>query len=137
MKKLPLISTLICIIIVSASCTTAPDLPPEGIWYCEELNLVIEFGESQPSVCSYDENLSRMNLQLRNWVDGGFDIVCPYDDGQIIEIYSGWRKFTNNDKFVILLYSKANSEDNYKTQIELNDEEYTFVKIDNYDEINK
>ena len=117
MKKNLLIFTLICIIIVSTSCTIAPTLPSEGIWYCEELKLVIEFGESQTSVCSYDENLSQMNLQLRNWVDGGFDIVCPYDNGQIIEIYSGWRKFTNNDKFVILLYSKANSEDNYKTQI--------------------
>ena len=137
MKKFLLVFTLICTIIVSTSCTIAPDLPSDGIWYCEELKLVIEFGESKTSVCSYDENLSQMDLQLRNWIDGGFDIISPCDDGQIIEIYCGLREFTNDDKFIILLYSKANPEDNYRTQIELDDEEYTFIKIDNYAEINK
>ena len=137
MKKLLLVFILICTVIISTSCTIAPDLPSDGIWYCEELKLVIEFGEDQPSVCSYDEILSQMDLQLRNWIDGGFDVVCPYGDGQIIEIYSGWRKFTNDDMFIILLYSKANPEDNYQTQIELDDEEYTFIKIDNYVEIDK
>lgn len=137
MKKLLLVFILICTIIVSTSCTIAPKLPSDGIWYCEELKLAIEFGEGQTSVCSYDENLSQMDLQLRNWIDGGFDIVYPCDDGQIIEIYSGWRKFTNDDMFIILLYNKANPEDNYRTQIELDDEEYTFIKIDSYDEINK
>ena len=137
MKKFLLVFILICTTIVSTSCTIAPDLPSDGIWYCEEIKLVIEFEEGQTSVCSYDENLSQMDLQLRNWIDGGFDIVCQNDKEEIVEIYSGWRKFTTNDKFIIILYSKANPEDNYRTQIELNDEEYTFIKIDSYDEINK
>ena len=135
MKKIPLVFILVCVIIVFASCTVAPELPSDGIWYCEELKLAIEFGESKNSVYSYDKNLTHMDLQLRNWIDGGFDIVCEKDEEQIVEIYSGWRKYTRNDKFIILLYSKANPEDNYKTQIELNDEEYTFIKIDSYDEI--
>lgn len=137
MKKNPLVFILVCIMIVSTSCTIAPNIPSDGIWYCEELNLAIEFGESKNSVYSYDKNLAHMDLQLRNWIDGGFDIVCEKYEEQVVEIYSGWRKYTSNDKFTIILYSKANPEDNYKTQIELNDEEYTFIKIDSYDEINK
>ncbi len=137
MKKFLLVFIFVCIIIVCTSCTIAPKLPSYGIWYCEELKLVIEFEDGLTSVYSYNENLSQMDLQLRNWIDGGFDIISPCDDGQIIEIYCGWRKFTNDDMFIILLYSKANPEDNYKTQIELNDEEYTFIKIDSYNEINK
>ena len=137
MKFLSLAFILVCIIIVFTSCTIAPDLPYDGIWYCEELKLVIEFGESKTSVYSYDENLSHMDLQLRNWIDGGVDIVYENDEEQIVEIYSGWRKFRSNDRFIIMLYSKATPEDNFKTQIELDDEEYTFIKIESYDEINK
>lgn len=137
MKKILLAFILICTTIVSASCTIAPDPPSNGIWYCEELKLVIEFGENQTFVCSYDEKLSKMDLQLRIWIDGGFDVVCLYEDERIVEIYCGWRKFTNNDIFIISLYSKANPKDHYRTQIELDDEEYTFIKIDNYAEISK
>ena len=135
MKKFILAFILICIIIVSTSCTTAPDLPSDGIWYCEELKLVIEFEGREASVDSYDENLSHMDLQLRNWIDGGFDIICEDADGEIIEIYTGWRKRTSSDKFIIRLYGKANPDDDFRTQIELDDEEYVFVKIENYDEI--
>ena len=137
MKKfiLAFILILICIIIVSTSCTTAPDLPSDGIWYCEELKLVIEFEGRESSVDSYDENLSHMDLQLRNWIDGGFDIICDDAEGEIIEIYTGWRKRTSSDKFIIRLYGKANPDDDFRTQIELDDEEYVFVKIENHDEI--
>ena len=137
MKKKSLVFVLVCIIIVSTSCTIAPDLPSDGIWYCEELKLAIEFGESKTSVCSYDENLSHMKLQLRNWVDGGFDIVYENDEEQIVEIYSGWRKYTSSDKFIIFLYGKANPEDDFRTQIELDDEEYVFAKIESCDEISE
>ena len=135
MKKFILAFILICIIIASTSCTTAPDLPSDGIWYCEELKLVIEFEGREASVDSYDENLSHMDLQLRNWIDGGFDIICEDAEGEIIEIYTGWRKLTSSDKFIIRLYGKANPDDNFRTQIELDDEEYVFVKIENHDEI--
>ncbi len=137
MKKFRLVFILVFVIIISTSCTIAPNTPSDGIWYCEELKLVIEFEESTPSVYSYDENLSHMDLQLRSWIDGGFDIICQNDGEEIVEIYSGWRKIKTNDKFIIRLYGKANSADNYRTQIELNDEEYTFIKIDSYAEINK
>ena len=134
MKKILFVFILACIIIISTSCTIAPDAPSEGIWYCEELQLVIEFEGREASVCSYDKNLSHMDLQLRNWIDGGFDIICD-DEGEIIEIYTGWRKCTSSDKFIIRLYGKANPDDNFRTQIELDDEEYVFVKIENHDEI--
>jgi len=126
-----------CIILVFTGCTIAPDAPSEGIWYCEELKLAIEFEGREASVSSYDEKLSHMDLQLRNWIDGGVDIVYQNEEGQIVEIYSGWRKSKRNDTFVIRLYRKANPEDNYQTQIELNDEKHTFVKIESYDEIKK
>ena len=135
MKKFILAFILICIIIVSTSCTIAPDLPSDGIWYCEELKLVIEFEEGKASVDSYDENLSHMDLKLRNWIDGGFDIICDDTEGEIIEIYTGWRKHTSSDEFIIRLYGKANPDDDFRTQIELDDEEYVFVKIENHDEI--
>ena len=137
MKKNLFVFILACIIIISTSCTIAPDAPSEGIWYCEELQLVIEFEGREASVCSYDKNLSHMDLQLRNWIDGGFDIICEDDEGEIIEIYTGWRKHTSSDKFIICLYGKANPDDDFRTQIELDDEEYTFIKIESYDEINK
>lgn len=137
MKKTLLVFILVFVTIISTSCTIAPGAPSDGIWYCEELKLVIEFEESNHSVYSYDENLYHIDLQLRIWIDGGFDIIYQNDEEQIVEIYSGWRKITTNDKFIILLYSKANPEDNYRTQIDLNDEEYTFIKIDSYAEINK
>ncbi len=130
MKTFSLVFILVCIINFFTCCTIAPDLPSDGIWYCEELKLAIEFGESKSSVYSYDENLSHMELQLRNWIDGGVDIICVNAEEEIVEIYCGWRKYTSNDKFIILLYSKATPEDNFKTQIELDDEEYTFVKIE-------
>ena len=135
MKKFILAFTLICIIIVSTSCTIAPDAPSEGLWYCEELQLVIEFEEREASVCSYDKNLSHMDLQLRNWIDGGFDIIFDDAGGEIIEIYTGWRKHTSSDKFIICLYGKANPDDDFRTQIELDDEEYVFVRVNSYDEI--
>ena len=137
MKKFSLVFILICIIIVLTSCTIAPDAPSEGIWYCEELQLVIEFEGREASVYSYDEKLSYMDLQLRNWIDGGFDIICDDAEGEIIEIYTGWRKCTSSDKFIICLYGKANPDDDFRTQIELDEEEYVFVRIENYDEINE
>ena len=137
MKKNSLVFILICIIIVFTSCTLAPDAPSEGIWYCEELQLVIEFEGREASVCSYDKNLSHMDLQLRNWIDGGFDIICEDDEGEIIEIYIGWRKYKDSDKFIIRLYGKANPEDDFRTQIELDDEECVFVRVNSYDEINE
>ena len=76
-----------------------------------------------------------MDLQLRNWIDGGFDIICDDAEGEIIEIYTGWRKHTSSDKFIISLYGKANPDDEFRTQIELDDEEYTFIRIESYDEI--
>ena len=135
MKKILFVFILACIIIISTSCTIAPDAPSEGIWYCEELQLVIEFEGREASVDSYDENLSHMDLQLRNWIDGGFDIICEDAEEEIIEIYTGWRKRTSSDKFIIRLYGKANPDDDFRTQIELDDEEYVFVKIENHDEI--
>ena len=135
MRKIVLL-ILICIMMVFISCTIAPDAPTEGIWYCEKLQLVIEFEESKTTVYSYDENLSHMNLQVRDWIDGGFDIICD-NEGEIVEIYSGWRKDTSNNQFVILLYSKANPDEGFKTQIALDDEKFTFIKIENREEINK
>ena len=125
------------IIITFTGCTIAPNAPSDGIWYCEELQLVIEFEGREASVYSYDKNLSHMDLQLRNWNDGGFEIICDDAEGEIIEIYTGWRKHTSSDKFIISMYSKANPADNFKTQIELDDEKYTFIKIESYDEIIK
>ena len=132
-----LVLVLTSIIITFTGCTFAPNAPSDGIWYCEELKLAIEFGESKTFVYSYDENLSDMNLQLRNWIDGGFDIICDDAEGEIIEIYTGWRKYKSSDKFIISMYSKANSDDNFKTQIELDDERYTFIKVESYDQIIK
>ena len=135
MKKILFVFILACIIIISTSCTIASDAPSEGIWYCEELQLVIEFEGREASVYSFDEKISYMNLQLRNWIDGGFDIICDDAEGEIIEIYTGWRKYKSSDKFIILLYGKANPEDDFRTQIELDDEEYVFVRVNSYDEI--
>ena len=137
MRKIVLLILIcICIMMVFISCTIAPDVPTEGVWYCEKLQLVIEFEESKTTVYSYDENLSHMNLQVRDWNDGGFDIICD-NEGEIVEIYSGWRKETNNNRFVILLYSKANPDDDFKTQIALDDEEYIFIRVENLEEINQ
>lgn len=130
MKRFSLVFILICIIVSSASCTMAPDLPSDGIWYNEELKLAIEFENGNASVSSYDQNLSNMDLQLRDWIDGGFDIVYTNAEKEAVEIYSGWRKRTEEDRFIILLYSKANPDDDFKTQIELDDEEYVFVRVD-------
>ena len=136
MKKFSLVFILIWIIIVFTSCTIAPDAPSEGIWYCEELQLVIEFDGREASVSSYDKNLSHMDLQLRNCIDGGFDIICDADEGDILEIYTGWRKYKSNDKFIIFLYGKADPENDFKTQIELDKEDYIFIRVDGYEEIN-
>ena len=136
MKKNILVFVLICIIIILASCTIAPDAPSEGIWYCEELQLVIEFDGREASVYSYDEKLSYMDLQLRNWIDGGFDIIYDDGEGEIIEIYTGWRKYKSSDKFIILLYGKADPGTDFKTQIELDEEEYVFIQVDSYEGIN-
>ncbi len=120
---------------VFQSCTVAPKAPSNGIWYCKELDLAIEWGKYTTTVHSYDISLSSMDLQVRDWIDGGVDIICDDGNGNIIDIYRGRKKYTGNNRFVIILHSKANPIDNFKTQIELDDEEYTFVKIQNYDDI--
>ena len=136
MKKNSLVCILVCIMIIFTSCTLAPDAPSGGIWYNEELKLAIEFKENKAAtVYSYDESLSSLDLQVRNWIDGGFDIICDTAEGEIVEIYTGWRKYKSSDKFIILLYGKANPEDDFRTQIELEDEEYVFVRVNSYDEI--
>lgn len=137
MKKSILITILVCIIMTFQSCTIAPKAPSDGIWYCKELKLAIEWKENTATVHSYDNSLSSMDLQVRDWIDGGFDIIWDDGNGDIIDIYSGCKKHTDDHEFRIILYSKANPRDNFKTQIELNDEKYTFVKIQNYDEISK
>ena len=136
MRKIVLLILIcICIMMVFTSCTIAPDAPTEGVWYCEKLQLVIEFKESKTTVYSYDENLSHMNLQVRDWIDGGFDIICD-NEGEIVEIYTGWRKYKSSDKFIIFLYNKADPENDFKTQIELDKEDYVFILVDSYEEIN-
>lgn len=137
MKKILLALIIGCMIFVFANCSITPKYPTDGIWYNNELKLVIEFGKYKTFVRSYDENLSDLELAIEIGRDRCVDIVY-YDDnsGEIVEIYSGWREY-KNDNFVITLYSKANPKDNFKTQIELDDEEYVFVKIENYDEISE
>ena len=137
MKKISLLLSIIYMISIFTSCSITPKYPTDGIWYNNELKLVIEFNENKTLVYSYDENLSDLELDIQIGRDRYVDIVY-YDDisGELVEIYSGWRKY-KNDKFVITLYSRANPEDDFKTQIELNDEEYTFVKIESYDEISE
>lgn len=137
MKKSILIIILVCTIMFFQSCSVAPKAPSNGIWYCKELNLAIEWEENTTIVHSYDISLSSMDLRVRDWIDGGFDIICDDGNGNIIDIYSGWKKYTDNHKFVIIVYSKASPIDNFKTQIELDDEKYTFVKIQSYDDISK
>lgn len=136
MKKILLVFILFYAIIVSTSCTIAPALPTDGMWHNEELKLVISFEESTASVYSYDENLSYMDLQLRNWIDGGFDIIHVDADGAVVEIYSGWRKYASDNTFTISLYAKADPENDFKTQIELDEEDYVFIRVDSYEEIN-
>ena len=137
MKKNSLIFILICIIIVFTSCSITPQYPTDGIWYNNDLKLVIDFRYDKILVFSYDENLSKLELDIWIGRDKYVDIVY-YDDisNDIIEIYSGWRKY-KNDEFVLTLYSKANPEDDFRTQIELDDEEFVFVRVDSYDEINE
>ena len=76
-----------------------------------------------------------MDLQIRNWIDGCFEIVWDNGGEDVVYIYTGWRKYTSKDKFVIVLFAKANPEDDFKTQIEFDDVEYIFTRIENYAEI--
>ena len=136
MKKFLLVLiTLSIIFVFTTSCTLAPKVPSEGIFYNNELKMAIEFGESNDIVHSYDEKLSHMDLQIRNWIDGCFEIVWDNGGEDVVYIYTGWRKYTSKDKFVIVLFAKANPEDDFKTQIEFDDVEYIFTRIESYAEI--
>ena len=136
MKKL-LVLILVCILAFFTSCSITPPYPTDGIWCNNDLKLVIDFRYDKILVFSYDENLSKLELDICIGRDKNVDIVY-YDDisNDIIEIYSGWRKY-KNDEFVLTLYSKANPEDDFRTQIELDDEEFVFVRVESYDEINE
>ena len=63
MKKFLLVFILVYAVIVSTSCTIAPNLPSDGMWHNEELKLVLTFDGNTTSVYSYDEKLSYMDEQ--------------------------------------------------------------------------
>ena len=136
MKKILLVLIIVCMMSALAGCSITPPYPTEGIWYNDELKLVLDFDRKKPGI-SYDEKLSGLELEVRFHRDRYVDIVY-YDESSydVIDIYSGWRKY-KDDKLVITLYSKANPEDNFKTQIELDNEEYVFVRVESYEEISE
>lgn len=137
MKKILFVFILICTIIVSTSCTIAPNCPVDGIWYNEELKLAFEFKKNKDLVYSYDENFSDLDLKIRWWRDGGVEIGYEDESGDFVELYSGWRIYKNKNKFIIKFNEMANPEDDFKTKIDLDDKKYVFVRIESYNEIEK
>ena len=143
MKKFFACSVFIVIAFICTSCSITPKTPTEGIWYCEEIGISIEFymdplySSVDPrirSVRMYDDEGNYQELEQNWWYSGQLDFYYEDSGGNEINIYSGFYKY-RNDKFIIYLISKGDPKDNYKTQIELNNEKCVFIEIESYDKI--
>ena len=145
MRKIFSFLILIVLTFTCASCSITYKKPMSGIWYCEKINISIEFYTDPlysteisrvKSVRMYDDD--RGYCELKSDWSYGRDVFLYYVDSDDIrvDIYSGLYKYRDN-KFIIYLESKGDPQDNYKTQIELNGEECVFVEIEGYDKISK
>ena len=137
MKKLTATFTLIVVIFVCTSCSITQKKPDSGIWYCEKIGISIEFymdslySQDEPRVGSirmYDEEGNYQELHARWGYDDVIEFYLESDESGEFAIYSGHYRY-KKDNFIICLFSKGDPTDNYKTQIEL-EEECVFIKVD-------
>ena len=145
MKNFFVFLILIVLVLTCVSCSITYEKPMEGIWYCEKINVSIEFYTDPlysseiscvKSVRIYDDEGGYRELES-DW-SYGRDVFIYYvdDDANRVDIYSGLYKY-KEDKFTIYLQNKGDPQDNYKTQIDLNGEECVFIEIESYDKISE
>lgn len=74
------------------------DLPEEGVWYCEELNLTISREEGVPSLCIYDGKQTEIELLIEHDDSTFFlrTVSSPYKT-----VFSGTCKRVENDKMTV------------------------------------
>lgn len=104
MKKWMNIILLVCVGIISSSCSMTAKTPTNGLWYCEELNMEIDFflytNENYHCVKIYDENGSYDIL--RGITDHGGDFVIhSLEQYEYENLIDGRTKYHNNEFQII------------------------------------
>ena len=113
--------TLLFVVALRGICIAVADQPKEGVWYCEELSISIDFSE-------YNEE-RKPDIAKFYFDDGSYiDIECYFDYGQGISFYhpeeeryllTGEYKYEEEEKLFYVISNE--DEDEY---------EYIFERVD-------
>ena len=116
-------------------CSIIPPYPSEGIWYCEDLGLVIDFATKLGRIYITDEEFVPIDIAI------GYDgrLVVFYHDKENdheIWVYEGFYKYKENKNLfeIDMLYKADPNNPYYGDEIKV-DQTYSFELIDSYDAI--
>ena len=130
MKKM-LISSLLSLVFLLSSCSLPNKLPPNGIWYNEDLDIMLEFKTEQGS--NYTEIInviwnSKGNI-LYVHIGYGEEIYFYTIDENENEIYLLEGHFDySDDKFIIVTSKLAEPFEISGTLNNANDKTFIFIK---------
>lgn len=136
MKKIFKYLLILIVPCLLSSCSIVKPYPQTGLWYCEDLGLIIDF----------DNYSGRLYIKNNEFVTikssigyGGEILITYYDYEQDFEIwvYEGLYEYKHDIFFIYMRY-RANPDDPYYGDvINMNYEKFTFLPIQNYDKITK
>lgn len=133
MKKISYFIFLIILLTFFCACSIVHEMPSTGIWYCEQLKVVLEF-KSNISGRWYISDTEYVNLQIHCGYDAEMILYYIDEQGQEVTVYSGFYKYKKNE-LLLYVYSKINLDDPYSDCIEVNNEKFIFNQIEGYKNI--
>ena len=100
----------VCLIVLLSACTITEPVPVDGIWYCEDLQIMLDFGtvlnsyaviDGERMICSYsnEKGTRIIDIALVDSVYGMFD----YDK----IIFSGYCDSWNEQRMLIRKWSDS------------------------------
>lgn len=131
MKRLSLLVLSLILVVTLLGCSIPGKKPASGIWYCEELQIAIDFdanNQANPNnAWLYADDGSIIPLRCYFDYGSGLNFVKPDFKGTEA-FYLAATFHYNKDKFVIKVHHKATDDG---TTIEVDDEKYIFVLTEN------
>ena len=136
MKKTLICIAFLCICCSFFSCSITPSYPESGLWYCDDLAVVIDFNTHDGRLYTADDNFVPIGIHLGY---GGEICIFYFDGNQNCEVWLYEGDYTyKGDEFLVYMSYKANPEDPQNGEhIDMNDEKFTFKPISDYTAITK
>ena len=140
---------LFCIVLTVTLCNICsctipipPHVPDEGIWYCKELGIAVEFDSETANEILYRECQARGYISSTEYIDmkasfltrqNLLNLTLREDKSACLVGYYNY----NKGKFEIITSNISIDDDfnNSYEQIDLGDKAYSFVEIDSYDDV--